>query len=67
MVCVELECGVLATEFKIFGVGEGGTEGVHGGGGTEGVPVSSSATMLSYTTNVSYEQTLLYLATNGDV
>ena len=44
-----------------------GTEGVHGGGGTEGVPVSSSATMLSYTTNVSYEQTLLYLATDGDV
>ena len=38
-----------------------------GGGRTEGVPVSSSATMLSYTTNVSYEQTLLYLATDGDV
>ena len=40
MVCVELECGVLATEFKIFGVGEGGTEGV---------PVLSTVTMLSYT------------------
>ena len=40
MVCVELECGVLATEFKIFGVGEGGTEGV---------AVLSTVTMLSYT------------------